>query len=326
MDKNFLREEKSSEKNEATEEEKAVSAKILVVDDEEILRNMLTDVLTEEGYEVVPVSSGEEAVKRLKEEYFELILTDIMMPGLNGIGVLKAAKEIEPSTDIIVMTGYASVETAVESMRLGASDYITKPFNIDQIKIVIARTLKRRILERRAQEGEFYKELSKIDSLTQIFNHKTFHQLLEVEMGRARRHKQPLSLIILDIDNFGIYNEINGYPLGDFALKQLATVLTNCCRNCDMVARFGGDEFAIIIPDAGKDEAALVARRFKKIIEESKFENEGALPGKNLTISLGLACFPEDCNSKKELLEKAEEALKKARSKGTNQLVVCGKD
>ena len=327
MDKDSLNGAASSAKeNKKTEDAKPATEKILIVDDEEILRNMLTDVLSEEGYQISQASNGEEAVKMLKEDYYEIVLTDIMMPGLDGIGVLKAAKEIEPGNDVIVMTGYASVETAVESIRLGASDYITKPFNIDQIKIVIARTLQRRVLERKVQEGEFYKEISKIDTITHLFNHKTFHQLLEVEISRAKRHNKPLSLLILDIDNFTTYNETNGYPMGDFVLKQLATILTNSCRNHDLIARYGRDEFAVIIPGQGKEEAALIARRFKKIIEESKFDKEELLPEKCLTISMGLVAFPEDGNNKRELLERAEDTLKKTKSKGVNQLGICGSD
>jgi len=327
MDKKIENGKRGLEKiPEGMEDEKTINAKILVVDDEDTLRNMLTDVLVEEGYEVFAAPNGEEAVKKLREEYFELVITDIMMPGLNGIGVLKAAKEIEPGTDIIVMTGYASVETAVESMRLGASDYITKPFNIDQIKIVVSRTLKRRILEKRAEEGDFYKEISKIDTITHLFNHKTFHQLLEAETGRAKRQTQPLSLIMADIDNFKVYNEINGYPKGDFVLKQIALILTSLCRNCDLIARYGGDAFAIIIPGSNKDGASLVARRLKKNIEEGKFDNEEVLPSKNLTISIGLASFPEDASSKKELMERVEEALREAKLRGINQLVICGKN
>ncbi|OGL46570.1 MAG: hypothetical protein A2149_00350 [Candidatus Schekmanbacteria bacterium RBG_16_38_11] len=327
MDKDSLNGAASSEKeSKETEDEKPVPVKILIVDDEEILRNMLTDVLTEEGYQVSQAPNGEEAVNMLKENYFEIVLTDIMMPGLDGIGVLRAAKEIEPGSDIIVMTGYASVETAIESIRLGASDYITKPFNIDQIKIVIARTIQRRVLERKAQEGEFYKEISKIDTITNLFNHKTFQQLFEAEVGRAKRHNNPLSLLILDIDNFTIYNETNGYPMGDFVLKEIATILTDSCRNHDLVARYGGDEFAVIVPGQGKEETALIARRFKKNVEESKFEKEEVLPGKCLTVSVSLVTFPEDSSSKRELLEKAEETLKKAKSKGVNQLGICGRE
>lgn len=327
MDKMFENGKRGSKINpESEEDEKKNNAKILVVDDENTMRNMLSDVLLEEGHEVFEAPNGEEAVKKLREEYFELVITDIMMPGLNGIGVLKAAKEIEPGTDVIVMTGYASVETAVESMRLGASDYITKPFNIDQIKIVVSRTLKKRVLERKAEEGEFYKELSKIDTITQLFNHKTFHQLLEAETGRAKRHTQNLSLILADIDNFKIYNEINGYPKGDFILKQVALMFTNCCRNCDLIARYGGDEFAVIIPGCNKEQASLVARRIKKSIDEGNFDNEEVLPSKSLTISIGLASFPEDAGSKKELIEKVEEALREAKLRGVSQLVIYGKN
>jgi len=136
--------------------------KILVVDDEDVLRQMLTDVLQEEGFDVEIARNGFEAIGKINKNHFDLIITDVMMPEVDGIEVLKKAKEIDPDSDVIVMTGYASVETAVQSMRLGAVDYITKPFNIDHIKIIVNRSIDRRVLKRKAEEGEFYKELSKL--------------------------------------------------------------------------------------------------------------------------------------------------------------------
>lgn len=110
------------------------SLKILVIDDEEILRHCLDDILSDAGFKVQTASSGEEGLQLFEEEFFEIILLDIKMPGMSGIEVLKAIKKINPETKVIIITGYASVNTAVESMKLGASDYLTKPFDMNQIK------------------------------------------------------------------------------------------------------------------------------------------------------------------------------------------------
>ena len=163
----------------------AHSIKLLIVDDEEIMRTFLNEVLREEGYEIQLAASGREAVDLLSASTFDVVLTDIVMPELDGLGVVAATKELPYEVDVIVMTGYASMETAVESMKLGAVDYITKPFNIDQIRIIVANRVKERRLRRQAAEGEFYKELSRRDGLTDLYNHRFFHQILETEVSRA---------------------------------------------------------------------------------------------------------------------------------------------
>lgn len=296
--------------------------KILVVDDEEVLRKMLMDLFQEEGFSVEIASGGFEAIGKINSEHFDLIITDIMMPEVDGMQVLKKAKETDPNSDVIVMTGYASVETAVKSMRLGAVDYITKPFNIEHVKIIVNRSIDRRVLKRKAEEGEFYKELSKIDGLTEVYNHRSFHQILEAEVNRAIRYNRNISLMMLDVDNFKIYNDSNGHPAGDIILKQLAWIFAKNCRECDHIARYGGDEFAIILPETSKEDAAHIGRRLRQIIEDSKFEKEEVFPGGSLTISVGLASFPNDAIGKNDLIEKADAVLYQAKAQGRNQLVI----
>ena len=118
--------------------------RILVVDDEEMIRFFLTDVLSGEGYEVTTVSDGQEAVTLLEQEGFDLIITDMVMPGLNGIEVLRAAKRIDPQRPVIVITGYPSVETVRRLVKLGADDYVTKPFNVEVIIVTVAKLLEMR--------------------------------------------------------------------------------------------------------------------------------------------------------------------------------------
>jgi len=245
-----------------------------------------------------------------------------MMPGMSGLEMLAQAKEMDPSLDIIVMTGYASVESAVESMKAGASDYITKPLNIDHVRIVMRKTVDKRNLELKAEESEFYKKLSRLDSLTELFNHRYFQQLLAMEVARSKRNNHPVSLIMLDVDNFKTFNDLNGHPLGDLILKKVSWLLKRNFRECDFIARYGGDEFSVILPDTDKLKAMAIAKRLCQTISETAFEHEDILPQKKLTMSMGLAAYPEDSKSRKELVERADLALYQAKKEGRNRVCI----
>ncbi len=297
--------------------------RLLIVDDEEMMRTFLREVLSEEGYEIELAASGDEAVERLEADAFDIVLTDIVMPGMDGLGVVAAARKMPTDLDVIVMTGYASMETAVESMKLGAADYITKPFNIDQIRIIVANVVKERRLRRQAAEGQFYKELSRKDGLTELYNHRFFHQLLETEVSRAKRYGRCVNLIMIDIDHFKQYNDAHGHPAGDMALRKLAHVLKRCVRACDYVARYGGEEFAIIVPEIAVASARGMAERVRTLVDETEFEGEEVMPLGRLTVSLGVAALPEHASSKEELVERADRALYAAKAASRNCVVVA---
>ncbi len=316
--------EREPARTDETEPATKVETRILVVDDEEIMRSFLKEVLSEEGYAVDLAVSGRDAVDKMGTSQYEIIITDIVMPELDGLGVVAAAKKLAYDVDVIVMTGYASMETAVESMKLGATDYITKPFNIDQIRIIVSNAIKERRLKKQAAEGEFYKELSRKDGLTDLYNHRFFHQLLETEVARALRYNRAVSLLMIDIDNFKRFNDSHGHPSGDVALKQLSLLLKNASRSCDFVARYGGEEFAIIAPEANPDSARRMAERIRELVAEAVFEGEDAMPGGRLTISLGVATVPTQAGDKCELVERADQALYRAKALGRNRVVVYG--
>lgn len=309
-----------------SEGDAAPAARVLIVDDEEIMREFLKEVLRDDGYVIDLACSGREAVDKMGESQYDVVITDIVMPELNGLGVVAAAKKLPYDVDVIVMTGYASMDTAVESMKLGARDYITKPFNIDQIRIIVSNALAERELKRRAAEGEFYKELSRKDGLTDLFNHRFFHQLLETEVARAARYNRVVSLLMIDIDDFKSYNDANGHPAGDAALRRLGYLLKHSSRNCDYVARYGGEEFTIIVPEVSADAAMRMAERVRDTIEKADFDGEAAMPGGRLTISIGVATFPTQAANKDELLQNADRALYQAKAAGKNVVVVYGGD
>ncbi len=297
--------------------------KTLVVDDEEIVRSFLIDVLTDEGYQVASVASGEEAIKLMTREEFDLIITDIKMPGTDGMEVLRVAKARDPNQNVIVMTGYASTETAVESMKLGAADYITKPFNLDQIKIVVAKTLERSRLRQKAEEGELYKQMSRIDGLTELYNYTFFQQLLKTEVERAHRYGHQLSLLMIDIDNFKRYNDAYGHPAGDEALRKLARVMSRAVRGCDFIARYGGDEFVVVLPETDQFEAKTIGERLRSLVAQTKYDGSQEEESV-ITVSVGLATYPKDAQSKEDLIKRADQALYRAKSKNRNNLCVFG--
>jgi diguanylate cyclase (GGDEF)-like protein len=299
---------------------KASWIKILIVDDEAVIRDVMTDILRDEGYDVASSHGGPDAMQKVARHPYDIVIADLGMPEMGGMALLKEIKKINPQTDVIIMAGFASIESAVASMRAGAADYITKPINIDQVRIIIDKTIQKRQLLEKVKEGEFYKKLSQIDGLTELYNHRSFHTLLEQEITRAKRYEHAISLLMIDIDHFKKYNDANGHPAGDMALKKLAWLLKHNIRGHDIIARYGGEEFALLVPEKGKQEALTVANRLKRIVEETKFDREYVLPGGNFSISIGVASYPIDAQNKNELIEFADQALYQAKMKGRNRV------
>lgn len=169
------------------------------------------------------------------------------------------------------------------------------------------------------------------DSLTGLYNHRHFQERAEQELQRASRYNLKLSLIFLDIDYFKQYNDTHGHPLGDKALIKIARILQNDSRSpealakirgTDFVARYGGEEFVVLLPQTPKDGARIVGERIRKAVERSSFPGMDQMPDCCLTISAGIACYPGDAADKKTLIQKADEALYRAKTKGRNCVVV----
>jgi diguanylate cyclase (GGDEF)-like protein len=161
--------------------------------------------------------------------------------------------------------------------------------------------------------------LSNTDWLTKLLNYGRFHNLLSYEIERMKRSESVLSLVMVDVDNFKNYNDTLGHMKGDEALKNIASILQNKSRKFDIVARYGGEEFGIIMPNTSKENARLFAERLR--IEVERYYNSDVLiePGKQITISLGIAAYPEDANTKEELISRADLALYEAKHSGKNR-------
>ena len=301
-------------------EEKSTDLNILVVDDEEDIRMTLQDVLTLPGYNVWTASGGLEAINMMKEADFNIVITDIRMPGVDGVEVARKFKEANSDTTIIAMTGNASTQSALAVLEGGAYDYITKPFNIDEVRITVKRAVERYRLLNEVKEKELYKQLAIIDGLTEVYNRHYFNQMIPRELERAKRHKNHFSFLMLDIDNFKNFNDDQGHLAGDWALKKTSQVIVGSARITDIVFRYGGEEFAVALPETDKSGAIILAERIKNTMSETRFLDSRIMPTQHITISIGVCTFPVDARNFREVIENADKNLYSAKRLGRNKV------
>lgn len=308
--------------------------RILVVDDEQSLRIILSQVLTDEGYEVTLAQNGEEGLELFRQDPFPVVFTDIVMGNMNGLELLHEIKQINAETQVIIITSHASLDTSITALRAGAYDYLVKPFDdLDMISNVAARAVEKiylikenkRLLEELKLKNDqlmaaniALKELAVRDGLTGLYNHRYFQEALTVEVLRCNRHDRGFSLIFLDVDNFKMYNDVNGHPAGDIALKSIGHLIGSRLRGSDILCRYGGEEFAIILPETSMELTCQIGEEIRKQVEEHAFEGEASQPGGNLTISLGIATYEEDGRDGSTLMEVVDRRLYKAKADGRN--------
>jgi diguanylate cyclase (GGDEF)-like protein len=275
---------------------------ILVVDDEVMIQTLLAGLLTEEGYLVTTAADGQEAIDLLERERFDLVITDVVMPGPDGTDVLLAARRIDPACPVIMITGYPSVDTAVRLVNLGATEYITKPFNVDLIKLTVAKVLEMTRVREAANEVGSYMQFATIDGPTETYNLALFKQLLEKEVERSEWKGHVCGVLTLEIDNFGGYPDNGSTRLGDEIVKKFVGILRSQTRPGDIIGRMGQAEFALILPETDDDHAQELGGRVRSKAEW------------NFTLSTGVACFPRDGSDAQTLIEKARAAKEASRS------------
>jgi diguanylate cyclase (GGDEF)-like protein len=241
--------------------------------------------------------------------------------------VLKKVKD--PVCKLLKTEHFITVPLKAKDKTIGVilvDNIVTKkPITRDEIRILTMFANQAGLAIENSHLYEKTVKISHSDSLTSLINHGRFQYLLSREIKAAAKQKKTLSLIMLDIDNFKNFNDSLGHPSGDKALINIAKILKKTCRATDILARYGGEEFAIVLPDTNKDSARGLAERLRQNIEKFNFPEEEIQPNKNLTISLGLSCFPEDAKDKADLISKADNALYQAKAAGKNQTHIYSK-
>jgi len=201
-----------------------------------------------------------------------------------------------------------------------ADNFVThKPITKDELRMLIMLANQAGLAIENSQLYEKTLVRANTDSLTELWNHGSFQFRLQGEMKKAQAQNTALSLILLDIDDFKIYNDSLGHQAGDTILKELANILKNHSRTMDYVCRYGGEEFTIILPQTDTKEAFLIAERLRESIKKHSFAEEEILPSRQLLVSIGLASFPEDGTTPAELITSCDKNLYQAKQKGKNQ-------
>jgi len=449
--------------------------RILVVDDDRFYQEFCSDLLKEENYEVVTAFTGQEALALISEKEYDLMLLDLVMPKMDGMEILEKAKQVRPEMDIIIMTGYPTVESAIQTLKAGASDYLTKPLNPEELKIMVKRTIQLRhlldehqemktlltlyesiqrvssCLERERlyrlgldallsatdaalglsiffdqedelkyfvgmeledalkiselirkqwltplpkkfiirQNPEFSREggpvehlkirsmvifpfsvldrlegamvvfrqepldegflrgnirfvfeqtrrsfenaikyqdaqrLIFIDDLTGLFNTRYLDLMLQNELSRARRFKKHLSLLFVDLDFFKLVNDHHGHLVGSWVLVETSRVLKFCIRDIDIMVRYGGDEFIVILAETDQQGAIVVAERIRERMAGHIFKPREGVELK-LTCCVGIATYPDNATNKETLIHLADKAMYRGKETTRNVVYSAG--
>ncbi len=271
---------------------------VLVVDDDRQFRETLMELLSVLGFETGSAASGPDALDELGKKEYTFLLADMKMPEMDGLKLIEQVGQDFPDMSIIAMTGYAEGYKYIDVINAGASDFIKKPFQSDELEAKVSRIVNERNLR---------KELSRLsitDSLTGLFNQRHFYNRLKEEFNRAQRQNHDLSLILLDLDHFKAYNDTYGHLAGDEVLRNLGRIINKSIREgVDSGYRYGGDEFAIILIDASLGVAKVIGKRIQQALQKGNF-----------TASVGYATFT-DGMSETELVSEADKNLYKAKLK-----------
>jgi diguanylate cyclase (GGDEF)-like protein len=297
----------------------AVTGTILVADDSRTVRALLRHQLEGRGFRVAEAVDGADAVRVCREVRPDVVLMDVMMPALDGHGALQVLRADPEVCDIpvVFLTTRSSTDDVVEGLRLGAHDYLGKPFEPSELIARISAALRVKYLQDELRERN--RELDRItrtDALTGLFNRRHLWERLTEMVSSGRRTGRPIGVLMLDLDHFKTINDSAGHAAGDAVLCAVADRLRAEVRLEDVVGRWGGEEFVVILDSASAVDAGLVAERLRLRIaaEPVAVEPAGEVP---VTVSIGCAVGPEDGE---ELLHHADAALYRAKAGGRNRV------
>jgi diguanylate cyclase (GGDEF)-like protein len=296
-----------------------IDAHILIVDDDAAIRDSMHEFVEMSGFSSSTAANAEDALEMLQSNTVDVVITDIMLPGMDGLELTdRIRKNFE--VDVIVMTGYSGDYSYEEAISKGASDFVFKPVRFEELLLRLRRVLKeRRLTQERIQMLEKLKRLSITDGLTKLYNSRYFYNQLKIEIDRTTRYQRPLSLLLLDIDKFKEYNDNYGHLEGDKVLIRLGQVIKSCLRKMDSAYRYGGEEFTVILPETEGDEAATVAERIRSAVEIEHFYPQKESEPVTITISIGVTEFTWQ-EEIAVFVQRADKAMYQSKQAGRNRV------
>jgi diguanylate cyclase (GGDEF)-like protein len=297
--------------------------KLLVVDDDDTSRRLVTKALEFQNYQVRQAESGTAAIEVMEDWHPHLILLDVNMPGLNGLETLARLRARDEYVSVIFVSGNSGTEDVILGLDAGADDYVCKPFEVIELLGRVRTQLRIKDLnDNLKRANERLKELIDIDDLTGLFNMRSLYKRLDYELDRARRYNRSVSVMMMDLDYFKQVNDRNDHLFGSHVITQVGKMIRENIRKVDFAARYGGDEYLVVLTEINLAGAQIFADRLRARIEATEFKNE--LHSIHLTASIGLAIAnPAEAEIEaRSLVRYADRALYAAKENGRNRVEV----
>ena len=314
---------------------KSSTFRILIVDDIPLNIRIVSNMLEDEGYELMHAVNGKSAISLARSNAFDLILLDVRMPDINGFDVCRTLRKEHGTKDVpvIFLTSEDDTESIVEGFKVGATDYVTKPFNgpelIARVKTHLELSRSKRELismnEQLRKSEETFRYLAIHDNLTNLYNTRYLYQSLADIISDSSRNNDHFSLIFMDIDNFKCVVDTYGHLNGSRALQEVAHTIMESLQDPSYGVAYGGDEFVIVLPEFNKSQAINKAEEIRNRMNQTVYlVNQGHHV--KLCASFGISTYPEDSSDMTGLLSKADQAMFDVKEQGKNAILSCTSD
>lgn len=311
-----------------TPELEPAQIRVLLAEDDSTQRLALKILVQREGYQTLATADGGEALEHIRADRFDILLTDLDMPGLNGEELCRMIRDakLPHYVYIVMLSGTLDNDKAAAALRAGANEFLRKP--VAPVELVARLRSASRMIHLINELRRLIDELRRLideqrinaitDDLTQVYNRRHLTSQLRVETFRAKRNNRTLALLVCDIDHFKQVNDQYGHPIGDQVLQQFTQTLRKLLRESDWLARYGGEEFVAVLPEATLEQAAQIAERFREELNHKPLQTRaGPL---NITASFGVAAFAPEKEDSDTLFSRADRALYHSKTTGRNKV------
>jgi len=303
-------------------------ATVLLVEDSKSQAGLAKDFLEQDGYDVIWAEDGKSAIKEVKTNHVDIVLLDLVLPDMSGNEICRWLKlnDDTKGIPIIMLTVKDAVTDKVAGLEAGADDYLPKPYNNVELNARIYAALRTKALqdELRQKNRQLQDLLKQVeimaitDPLTGLYNRRYAASMLEKEFAQALRYETSLACLMLDIDHFKNINDAFGHQAGDSVLKETAEIIKSSLREADTAARWGGEEFVVLLPQTKKEDSLQPASKILAAISAHKFKD---MPNRKITVSIGIAnAMARSIDTADKLMQAADSALYEAKKKGRNRV------
>lgn len=297
--------------------------RVAVVDDDKLQRERLSSLLKAEGYTVHTLEGAGRLLEMHQRKELDLVLLDVVLDGLSGIDCCRLLKASGSFLPVILMTARTDPDSRLEGLRIGADDYVGKPFDQRELLLRVQSFVKlKRSFDQMSAQRDKLRETAILDELTGLYNVRYLHTRLAEEWKRAERHHEPLAVAFVDVDHLRAINERMGHEIGDAVLREIGARLRSATREIDVVTRYGGEEFVVLLPSTHLSGALVVAQRIVRSVADKPIDSGAG--GVRVTVSVGLSLYPSpNVGSRDLLLRAADRALLRAKDEGEGRICIA---